>query len=160
MPIIPATPSKSGPCESVRPYLKNKPQCKTRTGRSTASGCIEHKMCNICSQLYKWTLTKLWRGVYVYMPIWYALKELSAIKPQYFVSFCSFFFFNGSTGVWTCKAGALPLESLHKPCCDGYFSRYQNYLLGLALNHDPPGLRLLSCWDYRRGPPVPGLKRL
>jgi hypothetical protein len=24
-----------------------------------------------------------------------------------------------------------------------------NYLLGLALNHDPPDLCLLSSWDYR-----------
>jgi hypothetical protein len=30
-----------------------------------------------------------------------------------------------------------------------------NYLPGLALNHDPPDLRLLSSWDYRRKPPAP-----
>jgi hypothetical protein len=29
-------------------------------------------------------------------------------------------------------------------------------LLGLAKNHDPPDLCLLSGWDYRREPPVPG----
>jgi hypothetical protein len=29
-----------------------------------------------------------------------------------------------------------------------------NYLLGLALNCDPPDLCLLSSWDYRREPPV------
>jgi hypothetical protein len=27
-----------------------------------------------------------------------------------------------------------------------------NYLLGLALNLDPPDLYLLSSWDYRRAP--------
>jgi hypothetical protein len=27
-----------------------------------------------------------------------------------------------------------------------------NYLPRLALNHDPPGLCLLSSWDYRREP--------
>jgi hypothetical protein len=33
-----------------------------------------------------------------------------------------------------------------------------NYLPGLALNLDPPDLCLLSSWDYRHEPPVPGLK--
>jgi hypothetical protein len=32
-----------------------------------------------------------------------------------------------------------------------------NYLPGLASNHDPPDLSLLSSWDYRREPQVPSL---
>jgi hypothetical protein len=31
-----------------------------------------------------------------------------------------------------------------------------NYLPGLALNHDPPDLCLLSIWDCRREPSGPG----
>jgi hypothetical protein len=31
-----------------------------------------------------------------------------------------------------------------------------NSLPGLALNHDPPDLCLLSSWDYGREPPAPG----
>jgi hypothetical protein len=30
-----------------------------------------------------------------------------------------------------------------------------NYLPGLALNHDPPDLCVLSSWDYRREPLQP-----
>jgi hypothetical protein len=33
---------------------------------------------------------------------------------------------------------------------------YMSYLPKLALNHNPPDLCLLSSWDYRRDPPVPG----
>jgi hypothetical protein len=33
-----------------------------------------------------------------------------------------------------------------------------DYLPGLASNHDPPDLCLLSSWDFRQEPPVPGLK--
>jgi hypothetical protein len=32
-----------------------------------------------------------------------------------------------------------------------------NYLPSLALNLDPPDFSLLSSWDYRCEPPVPGL---
>jgi hypothetical protein len=35
--------------------------------------------------------------------------------------------------------------------------RLMKYLLGLAWNHNPPNLSLLSSWDYRREPPLPGL---
>jgi hypothetical protein len=33
-----------------------------------------------------------------------------------------------------------------------------NYLPGLASNHSPPDLCLLSSWDYRGEPLVPGLE--
>jgi hypothetical protein len=29
-----------------------------------------------------------------------------------------------------------------------------NFLLGLALNHDPPDLFLPKSWGYRRAPPL------
>jgi hypothetical protein len=32
---------------------------------------------------------------------------------------------------------------------------FKNYLPGLASNHDPSDLCLLSSWDYRREPLVP-----
>jgi hypothetical protein len=33
---------------------------------------------------------------------------------------------------------------------------HKNIFRGLASNHDPPDLCLLSSWDYRYEPPVPG----
>jgi hypothetical protein len=44
------------------------------------------------------------------------------------------------------------------PIFEKGFSRQDltNYLPGLAFNLDPSDLCLLSSWDYRREPPVPG----
>jgi hypothetical protein len=42
--------------------------------------------------------------------------------------------------------------------CSGYSGDggLENYLTGLASNHDPPNLSLPSSWDYRREITVPG----
>jgi hypothetical protein len=45
------------------------------------------------------------------------------------------------------------------PFCSGYFGDggLENYLPGLALNHDPPNLNLSSSQDYRHESLVSGL---
>jgi hypothetical protein len=46
------------------------------------------------------------------------------------------------------------LQSRHtsSPFCSGYFGDrdFENYLPGLASNHDLPNISLPSSWDYRR----------
>jgi hypothetical protein len=62
-----------------------------------------------------------------------------------------FFFLVGlglNSGLCAYKAGGILLEHTSSPFCSGYFGDgrmgLMNYLLGLALNHHPPDLRLPS----------------
>jgi hypothetical protein len=45
-------------------------------------------------------------------------------------------------------------------CWVFYREELENYLPGVALNHDPPDLCFLSSWDYRREPLAPSLQLL
>jgi hypothetical protein len=59
---------------------------------------------------------------------------------------------------WGLNSGPTPCATPPAPFCDGFFQDrvLRNYLPRLASNHDPPGLCLLSSWDYRCEPLAPG----
>jgi hypothetical protein len=66
----------------------------------------------------------------------------------------------GDTGVWTQGLMLARQASSHQSFFyDEFFLDRVWWMtsLGLALNHDPTDLCVLSNWDYRREPPRPGL---
>jgi hypothetical protein len=102
------------------------------------------------SQKGYWTLL-LWNV------IWFALLRKTH-WPPYCENKRSILFFFFFLQFWGLISG-LHLEPLHQPnfWWWGFLRQgLMNYLPGLALNCDPPDLCLLSRWDNRCEPPVPG----
>jgi hypothetical protein len=63
-----------------------------------------------------------------------------------------------NSGLCACKGGVLLLGPYLQSILVCLFWKWglMNYLPGLASNLNPPNPNLLSSWDYRHEPPVPG----